>query len=72
MPLFDTFAQCLPPGLVAQSVGHLTCKSRLLGSILGLATYLDVYRGRKTTIQQQQQPMFTIHNTSLTAQQIFK
>ena len=89
-----------PPGRVAQSVGHLTRKSGVLGSILGLATYfhfsfrffkkgscqllakvcarstgnrlrglslprkslvrltdrpdmtLDVYRGRKTTIQQ--------------------
>ena len=27
------------PGLVAQSVGHLTRKSGVLGSILGLATY---------------------------------
>ena len=93
----------LQPGRVAQSVGHLTRKSRVLGSIPGLATYfrfsfrffkkgscsysqkyvheildnrlgdlsrprksvvrlagrpdmtLDVYRGRKTTIQQQQQ-----------------
>ena len=90
------------PGRVAQSVGHLTRKSGVLGSIPGLATYfrspsaflrravvsywrkyvhkvlvnrlgglslprksvvrltdrpdmtLDVYRGRKTTIQQQQ------------------
>ena len=90
------------PGHVAQSVGHLTHKSGVLGSIPGLATYfrfsfrffkrgscqllqkyvhevlvnclgglnlprksvvrltdrpdmtLDVYRGRKTTIQQQQ------------------
>ena len=88
------------PGRVAQSVGHLTHKSGVLGSIPGLATYfrfsfcffkkgscqllakvkvlvnrlgglnlprksvvrltdrpdmtLDVYRGRKTTIQQQQ------------------
>ena len=90
-----------PPGRVAQSAGHLTRKSGVLGSILGLATYfrfsfrffarravvsywrkyvhevlvnrlgglslprkslvrltdrpdmtLDVYRGRKTTIQQ--------------------
>ena len=79
------------PGRVAQSVGHLTRKSGVLGSIPGLATYfrfsfrffkkgicqllanrlgglslprksvvrltdrpdmtLDVYRGRKTTIQ---------------------
>ena len=90
------------PGRVAQSVGHLTRKSGVLGSIPGLATYfrfsfrffkkgscqllanvlqvlvnrlgglnlprksvvrltdrpditLDVYRGRKTIIQQQQQ-----------------
>ena len=84
------------PGRVAQSVGHLTRKSGVLGSIPGLATFfrfsfvsywrkyvhevlvnrlgglslprknvvrlndrpdmtLDVYRGRKTTIQQQQQ-----------------
>ena len=28
------------PGRVAQSVGHLTCKSEVLGSIPGLATYL--------------------------------
>ena len=92
------------PGRVAQSVGHLTRKSGVLGSIPGLATYfhfvspsafsrravvsywrkdvqevlvnrlgglslprksvvrltdrpdmtLDVYRGRKTTMQQQQ------------------
>ena len=28
-----------PPGRVAQSVGHLTCKSEVLGSIPGLATY---------------------------------
>ena len=94
--------QLFPPGRVAQSVGHLTRKSGVLGSIPGLATYfrfsfrffkeavvsywrkyvhevlvnrlgglslprksvvrftdrpdmtLDVYRGRKTTIQQQQ------------------
>ena len=89
-----------PAGRVAQSAGHLTRKSGVLGSIPGLATYfrfsfrffkkgscqyvhevlvnrleglslprknvvrltdrpdmtLDVYRGRKTTIQQQQQP----------------
>ena len=91
------------PGRVVQSVGHLTRKSGVLGSIPGLATYfrfsfrfsrravvsywrkyvhevlvnrlgglslprksvvrltdrsdmtLDVYRGRKTTMQQQQQ-----------------
>ena len=72
----------LQPGRVAQSVGHLTRKSGVLGSIPGLATYfhfsfrflglslprksvirltdrpdmtLDVYHGRKTTIQHQQQ-----------------
>ena len=28
-----------PPGRVAQSVGHLTRKSGVLGSIPGLATY---------------------------------
>ena len=100
----------LQPGCVAQSVGHLTRKSGVLGSIPGLATYfrfsfrllfqeravvsywrkyvhevlvnrlgglslprksvvrlndrpdmtLDVYRGRKTTIQQQQQPKLHI------------
>ena len=27
------------PGRVAQSVGHLTCRSGVLGSIPGLATY---------------------------------
>ena len=96
------------PGCVAQSVGHLTRKSGVLGSIPGLATYfrfsfrffkkgscqllakyvhevlvnrlslprksvvrltdrpdmtLDVYRGRKTTMQQQQPTwprMFTV------------
>ena len=75
------------PGRVAQSVGHPTRKSGVLGSIPGLVSYwrkyvhevlvnrlaglsmprksvvrltdrpdmtLDVYRGRKTTIQQQQ------------------
>ena len=90
--------QILEPGRVAQSVGHLTRKSGVLGSISGLATSfrfsfrffsywrkyvlevlvnrlgglslprksvvrltdlpdmtLDVYRGRKTTMQQQQQ-----------------
>ena len=30
---------CLEPGRVAQSVGHLTRKSGVLGSIPGLATY---------------------------------
>ena len=29
----------LPPGRIAQSVGHLTRKSGVLGSIPGLATY---------------------------------
>ena len=92
------------PGRVAQSVGHLTRKSGVLGSIPGLATYfrfsfrffkkgscqllakvcarslkglslprksvvrltdrpnmtLDVYRGRKTTVQQQQQSYFSL------------
>ena len=95
-------AQDTEPGRVAQSVGHLTRKSGVLGSIPGLATYfrfsfrffkkgycqllaeyvhevlvnrlgglslprksvvrltdrpdmtLDVHRGRKTTMQQQQ------------------
>ena len=95
--------QGLQPGRVAQSVGHVTRKSKVQGSIPGLATYfvspsadsrgavvsywrkyvhevlvnrlggrslprksvvrltdrldmtLDVYRGRKTTTQQQQQ-----------------
>ena len=85
------------PGRVAQSVGRLTRKSGVLGTIPGLATYfrfsfrsywqkyvhevlvnrlgglslprksvvrltdrpdmtVDVYRGRKITMQQQQQP----------------
>ena len=99
----------LPPGRVAQSVGHLTRKSEILGSIPGLATYfrfpsadargaavshwrkyvhevlvnrlgglslprksvvrltLDVYRRRKTTIQQQQQPMLPFIWTALVA-----
>ena len=96
------------PGCVAQSVGHLTRKSGVLGSIPGLATYfrflplfsrravvsywrkyvhevlvnrlgglslprkcvvrvtdhpdmtLDVYRERKTTIQQQQNSKLTL------------
>ena len=98
-----TFVPVSRPGRVAQSVGHLTRKSGVLGSIPGLATYfsfrffkkgscqllakdvhevlvnrlgglslprksvvrltdrpdmtLDVYCGRKTTIQQQQQPV---------------
>ena len=94
--LFGHFFSHLSPGRVAQSVGHLTRKSEVLGSIPGLATYfcfsfrffsywrkyvhevlvnhlgglslprksvvrltdrpdmtLDVYRGRKTTMQQQ-------------------
>ena len=92
--------QCFLPGRVAQSVGHLTRKSGVLGSIPGLATYfrfsfrffkkgschellvnrlgglslprksvvrltdrpdmtLDVYRGRKTTIQQQHMFFFS-------------
>ena len=29
----------LPLGRVVQSVGHLTCKSEVLGAIPGLATY---------------------------------
>ena len=35
------YASCvrLRPGRVTQSVGHLTCKSRILGSIPGLATH---------------------------------
>ena len=97
-----SFLRLKEPGRVAQSVGHLTRRSGVLGSIPGLATYfrspsafsrravvsywrkyvhkvlvnrlgglslprksvvrltdrpdmtLDVYRGRKTTIQQQQ------------------
>ena len=32
-------SQYLKPGRVAQSVGHLTRKSEVLGSIPGLATY---------------------------------
>ena len=30
---------CIKPGSIAQSVGHLTHKSEVLGSIPGLATY---------------------------------
>ena len=30
---------CLSPGRIAQSVGHLTRKSGVLGTIPGLATY---------------------------------
>ena len=33
------FIRCSRPGRVAQSVGHLTRKSGVLGSIPGLATY---------------------------------
>ena len=34
------YLHCLPwPGRVVQSVGHLTCKSEVLDSIPGLATY---------------------------------
>ena len=33
------FAQTVMPGPVAQSVGHLTCKSEVLGSIPSQATY---------------------------------
>ena len=81
------YVLAMSPGRVAQSVGHLTRKSGILGSMPGLATYfrfsfrllvnrlgglslprksvvrltdrpdmtLDVYRERKTTMQQQQQ-----------------
>ena len=37
--LFGHFYSHLSPGRVAQSVGHLTHKSGVLGSIPGLATY---------------------------------
>ena len=101
------------PGRVAQSVGHLTRKSGVLGSIPGLATYfrfsfrfsgravvsylrkyvqevlvnrlgglslprksvvrltdrpdmtLDVYRGRKTTIQQYNNKLLPNGNTTV-------
>ena len=33
----------LLPSRVAQSVGHLTCKSGILGSIPGLATYFRFF-----------------------------
>ena len=104
----------IEPGCVAQSVGHLTRKSGVLGSIPGLATYfrfsfrfsrravvsywrkyvhevlvnrlgglslprksvvrltdrpdmtLDVYRGRKTTIQQHENRKY--HYTNLLVQ----
>ena len=36
----DIFTLIYPPGHVAQSVGHLTRKSGVLGSIPGLVTYL--------------------------------
>ena len=102
---YFVFTSPILPGRVAQSVGHLTRKSGVLGSIPGLATYfrfsfrsrravvsywrkyvhevlvnrlgglslprksvvrltdrpdmtLDVYRGRKTTMQQMQQVEF--------------
>ena len=35
----DIFSLIYQPGRVAQSVGHLTRKSEVLGSIPGLATY---------------------------------
>ena len=35
----DTLLKSIQPGRVAQSVGHLTRKSGVLGSIPGLATY---------------------------------
>ena len=34
-----TYSKNIWPGRVAQSVGHLTRKSEVLGSIPGLATY---------------------------------
>ena len=38
--MYFIFLPCLRlPGRVVQSVGHLTRKSRVLGSIPGLATY---------------------------------
>ena len=33
------FNACVEPGRVVQSVGHLTHKSEVLGSVPGLATY---------------------------------
>ena len=101
--MYRHISVCVEPGLVAQSIGQLTRKSGVLGSIPGLTTYfrfyfrffkravvsywrkyvhellvnrlgglnllrksvvrltdrpdmtLDVYHGRKATIQQQQQ-----------------
>ena len=35
----NNYTYCFEPGRVAQSVGHLTRKSGVLGSIPGLATY---------------------------------
>ena len=37
--IYLRYANNFWPGSVAQSVGHLTCKSGVLGSIPGLATY---------------------------------
>ena len=37
--VFELFLIGDVPGRVAQSVGHLTCKSGVLGLIPGLATY---------------------------------
>ena len=37
--MMSVFTLCNWPGRVAQSVGHLTRKSGVLGSIPGLATY---------------------------------
>ena len=39
MPEFCLLPSHQRPGGVAQLVGHLTCKSGVLGSIPGLATY---------------------------------
>ena len=39
MPIYAKNLKNLLPGRVAQSVGHLTRKSGVLGSIPGLATY---------------------------------
>ena len=40
---FKGFLFLLLPGRVAQSVGHLTRKSGVLGSIPGLATYFPPF-----------------------------
>ena len=40
-PYFGKKVLMRGPGRVAQSVGHLTCKSGVLGSITGLATYFS-------------------------------